>query len=356
MIPASKSDAVRKALRRTFGASEPEVIGVVQAGPSSDLLFRITVANEDFLLLIMPLINEIDDPRRRFTCMKIAAAGGLAPEIRYLGVDDGICVTRFIAPQPLSIQDARIEIPRILRRVHALTPFPKEFNFRTADKSLQRFRAAALLPHARVRDVFAQYSRLADAYPRRASDMVSSHCDLRRENVVFDGSRVWLLDWKAAFVNDRYFDLAVAANYVVTDYEQEQTFLREYFGRTAKEYEASRFFLMRQIVSTMAACLYLLIGNDGSPVRLDSRVPGFEETHRSLWNGEAHLTDRSARTTFGLVHWNQLEKDLSSSRFEQSLQTVARYTAEDTTTTLLPRSANRSTFAAEDLRSDGDRY
>ncbi|MDQ2776013.1 MAG: hypothetical protein M3Y57_14020 [Acidobacteriota bacterium] len=34
---------------------------------------------------------------------------------------------------------------------------------------------------------------------------------------MFDGRRAWLIDWKAAFLNDRYFDLAIVANFVVTN-------------------------------------------------------------------------------------------------------------------------------------------
>jgi thiamine kinase-like enzyme len=41
--------------------------------------------------------------------------------------------------------------------------------------------------------------------------------------LLFDGQRVWLVDWQAAFVNDRYFDLAVAANFVVTNDADERT-------------------------------------------------------------------------------------------------------------------------------------
>jgi thiamine kinase-like enzyme len=29
----------------------------------------------------------------------------------------------------------------------------------------------------------------------------------------FDGERAWLVDWEAAFLNDRYFDLDVVANF-----------------------------------------------------------------------------------------------------------------------------------------------
>jgi thiamine kinase-like enzyme len=37
--------------------------------------------------------------------------------------------------------------------------------------------------------------------------MVSCHSDPKPENILFDGQRVWLVDWHAAIVNDRYFDL-----------------------------------------------------------------------------------------------------------------------------------------------------
>ena len=46
-----------------------------------------------------------------------------------------------------------------------------------------------------------------------------------------DGDRIWLVDWEAAFLNDRYADLAVVANLFVHSEEDEQVFLQEYLGR-----------------------------------------------------------------------------------------------------------------------------
>ena len=37
--------------------------------------------------------------------------------------------------------------------------------------------------------------------------MVSSHVDLKPDNMLFDGERVWLVDWQAGFANDRYFPI-----------------------------------------------------------------------------------------------------------------------------------------------------
>jgi thiamine kinase-like enzyme len=85
-------------------------------------------------------------------------------------------------------------------------------------------------------------------YLRHDPDHVGSHYDLKPENILFDGDRVWLVDWEAAFLNDRYTDLAVAANLFVIDESDTAAYLHTYFGQPADECRLSRFFLMQQSV------------------------------------------------------------------------------------------------------------
>ena len=126
---------------------------------------------------------------------------------------------------------ALVQLPGTLRRLHALPPFPKAFNYVTAHNGfIWRFRKASLLPEGEIEEVFARYEQVCAAYPRLDSDMVSCHMDLKPENLLFDGQRLWLVDWQAAFVNDRYFDLAVAANFLVANDADELTYVERYFG------------------------------------------------------------------------------------------------------------------------------
>ena len=80
------------------------------------------------------------------------------------------------------------------------------------DGFIQRFQAANILPKGESEELFARYAQVAAVYPHHDPDMVSSHNDLfKPDNILFDGHRVWLVDWEAAFLNDRYADLAVVA-------------------------------------------------------------------------------------------------------------------------------------------------
>src|SRR5215831_59913 len=88
VIPHDKSAAVSRGLREAFGVTAFEDIRAITGRLSSDLLFRIVVRGSSFMLLVMPRMDEVNDPKRRFTCMKAAAEAGLAPHAWYIRTED----------------------------------------------------------------------------------------------------------------------------------------------------------------------------------------------------------------------------------------------------------------------------
>ena len=53
------------------------------------------------------------------------------------------------------------------------------------------------------------FDRIFAAYPWDRDAQVSSHNDINPFNVLFDGERLWLIDWEIAFRNDPFADVAV---------------------------------------------------------------------------------------------------------------------------------------------------
>ena len=337
VIPHKHSAAVSRGLCEAFGVTAFEDIRAMTSGLSSDLLFRIVVRGSSFMLWIMTRMDEVSDPKRRFTCMKAAAEAGLAPRVWYASIEDGICITDFVEALPFPVTEALVRMPRLLRRLHALPLFPKALNYVTANKSIEKFRAANILPKAETEEVFARHAQLSAVYPHHESDMVSCHNDLKPENILFDGHRVWLGDWKAALVNDRYFDLAIAANFLVTNDAEERAYLREYFGQPPDEYQLARFFLMRQVLHMLAAAIFLLLGSSNKPIDESEKLPTFRDFHQRIWVGEVNLADNHLKTVYGRIHWEQLLQNVRQPRFDEALRIVSdRHACPEGTRRLLP--------------------
>ncbi len=237
MIPHEKSAAVTRGLREAFGTTEFEDIRDLSRGLASNPVFRIVVRGSAFLLRINLRAGNLT---RHFTCMRAAAEAGLAPHVWYTSIEDRISITDFVEAVPFSVADALVRVPAALRKLHALPPFPaapKHINTSCTfllnkgaalDGFMQQFRAANILPKRETGELFARYDQVAAVYPLDDPDMVSSHNDLfKPDNILFDGHRVWLVDWETAFLNDRYADLAVVANLIVTNDAEERLYLQE---------------------------------------------------------------------------------------------------------------------------------
>ena len=331
MIPREKIAAATLALNEAFGVAAFDDIRDLTARPGSNRAFRIVVRGSAYLLRIN---TRAGDVTRHFKCMQAAAEAGLAPRVHYASPEDRISITDFIEAVPFPATDALRRIPAALRTLHALPPFPVvPFNTTCTfllnkgpalDGFLQKFRAANILPEHDLAELLSHYELLAATYSSLDPDPAPSHNDLfKPDNILFDGSRLWLVDWEAAFQNDRYADLAVAANMLVANKAEEQTWLQEYFGAPPDSYQAARFYLMRQLAHTFYALVFLSLGSGGKPVDCSELVPAYSDFQRRFWAGEVDLADNHSKTIYGRVNWEQIRHNRHPPRFDEALRIVA---------------------------------
>src|SRR6185369_10263481 len=224
--------------------------------------------------------------------------------------------------QPFSRIDALARLPVTLRSLHSLAPFSKPKSVISVDAFIQRFQEAKILPETETAELFERYKAVTNVYPRD-SDMVSCHNDLKPENILFDGDRVWLVDWEAAFLNDRYFDLAIVANFVVTNEAEEAAYLQTYFGEPAGDYRLARFYLMRQTMHMLSAIVFMLFGSGGRPIEPNAKAPDFRDFHNGIWEGKISLAPAEAKLQYARVHMNQLLQNMRAVRFQDALRIVS---------------------------------
>ncbi len=336
MIPQEKMAAVTRGLREAFGVTEFEDIRRMTKGHNYALVFRIVVKGSPFLLRVNMQGTSMIGPERQFGCMKAAAEADLAPRIWYASIEDQVSIIDFVEEAPFPATAALVLMPHALRTLHSLPPFPGVVSHLDTscmflmskgpalDGFIQKFRAANLLPQADCDELFARYEQVSAVYPLHESDMASSHNDLfKPDNILFDGRRVWLVDWEAAFFNDRYADLAVVANMLVTDEVEERAFLHEYFGQPPDEYQLARFFLMRQVARMFYTIAFLFIGSLGEPADQSENAPDLKDFRRRYWAGDVSLVDKRMKTAYGRYNWEQLIEDVRTPRYDEALRIVA---------------------------------
>ncbi|HVX51687.1 MAG TPA: phosphotransferase [Chitinophagaceae bacterium] len=323
MMPENKQEAVTRALQTAFSVTEFDSIEQLTAGLSTALIYKILVKGNYYLLRIITRTDAIADPEHQYVCMKPAAEAGLAPRTVYYSREDRIIITDFIQAVPFPLDVARQKMPVALKRLHALPGFPKRMMYLDSmNEFMQKFKAVGIVPQETIDTVFTAYDRITAVYPRNADGYVSCHNDVKAENILYDGESVWLVDWEAGFLNDRYLDLCMIANFVIRNEMDEKHFLETYFDGPVSEYEYARFYLFSQMLHMFYFSFLLLTAAGGKPVDVNIPRPGFREFHEGMWNGEISLAPEEAKLQYAWVHYDRLIKNLESERLTQALQVV----------------------------------
>jgi aminoglycoside phosphotransferase len=308
-FPEARRSAIDRALLSAFGTTELDAATPLSGGLSGAGLWRIRVGGIAYVLKIEESQHAVTDPARAYVCMRTAAAAFLAPRVRYADPADGVAIIEHVTPVSLAEYPAAghaliVELAQAARLLHETPAFPPMADYLDGVAGLiDQFRALDILEPAATDELFALFEELRDGYRTRPGDLVSSHNDLNPGNVVYDGSRLWLVDWDAAFLADRYVDLATLVNWFTRDAAGETALLATYFGRAPDLAEQARFDLMRLVNHLFAGVIFLNTALGERPdARLADRTlagPSLSELHGRLWTGRFAILEWENRVTYG---------------------------------------------------------
>jgi aminoglycoside phosphotransferase (APT) family kinase protein len=308
IIPAERRDALATALQKTFGASEPDGPPAPLAGGMSGArLFRIRVGGIPYILrLEPPAAPPFGDPARAHACMRTAAAACLAPSVRHADAVAGVVIMDWVPERPLTEYhgdraDLVVELAQAIRTLHETPPFPAAVDYLAGMDTIVGWFRGAGLSSAGAEDLVRRFEAFRDGYRTPPQDLVSSHNDLNARNVLYDGRRLWLIDWDAAFLADRYVDLAAAANWFCRDDQEEGLLLATYFRAPNSDARTARLFVMRQVNYLFYGLMFALSGADAEqPAAADpERAPPLSELRDAVGQGRFDLWRAENRLTYG---------------------------------------------------------
>ncbi|HEY0433992.1 MAG TPA: phosphotransferase, partial [Chitinophagaceae bacterium] len=328
MIPEEKLPLVQKALQAAFHTDTYDSITQLTKGLSTALVFKINVDSQPYVLRIVTRTDAVADPALYYGSMQTAAEGGIAPPIYYLSIEDRVSITGYVRDEPFPALLAKQLVPQLIRKLHALPKFGFRLNyFESVSKWLPRFIEKNILSEIAHKELMSRHQAMVAAYPVNAiEEWVASHNDTKPENMVFDGTRVWLIDWEAAFLNDRYLDLAIIANFLVVTPSDEHDFLHEYLDRAATDYEITRFYVMRAILHFYYFTFLIAFDTGENPIDFSAIAHrDYRQFHKGMWDGHITLDNAQTKREYAMIHFEKFIAVTSETRMRKSLRLMSTH-------------------------------
>ncbi len=259
-IPADRRDTARSAVTAALGATRVTAL-LPMTGGASALTYRIETDARPYLLRL----ETMHSARRNsdhYACMRIAADASIAPQLHHVDAERGVSIMDFLTQRPLNEYPGGPpalcgELGRLLRRLQESPAFPAPRasypelvgRLLSSVQGSRVFSTGLLEPHV------AGLMRIRDAYPWDAAALVSSHNDPNPRNILFDGERLWLVDWETSSLNDPLTDVAIVSLELATTPELQKVLLRGLLGHEPDRATRARFLLMRQLARLYFACV-----------------------------------------------------------------------------------------------------
>ncbi|MBI3495961.1 MAG: phosphotransferase [Proteobacteria bacterium] len=245
-------EIVRSALVAAFGSTPIGSVTPIAGGASGASPFRVEVGDRRYLVRVEGRASPLHNPHQ-YVSMRIAAEAGIAPRIHYIDEAARVTVTDFIEQQPLQVYPGGPRalaqaLGKLLGRLQAAPVFPQFVDYPDI--------VARLFAHVRRTGLFAaglldahveRLERVREAYAAGSARLVSSHNDPIPSNILFDGERLWLIDWESAYRNDPLVDVATVLDTLAPSPELEDVLLQAWLGHAPDEALRARLELIRAL-------------------------------------------------------------------------------------------------------------
>lgn len=229
-------ETVQAALAACFGATPIGGIVPISVGASAGAILQIEAGGRRYLLRVEGPRSPLRYPHQ-YVALRMAAEQGLAPKVHYVDETAGVAVTDFIETQPLHAYPGGMPalvkaMGELLRRLHATPVVPSFVPYPEI--------VARLFAHVRRTGLFApgvldphleHLERLRAAYAWDPAHSVSCHNDCLPANILFDGKRLWLIDWESAYPNDPLVDVAIQLDNLARSPELASVLMQAWLGR-----------------------------------------------------------------------------------------------------------------------------
>ena len=191
--------------------------------------FFVRIPGASTELLAVDRGNELHNTRA-------AAETGVGPRVAYALPEWDVFVLDWVPAAPMSIESlgapgVPTRLGETLRRLHAGPSFRDDFDmFRLSERYLALVDERDIAIPAGYREHLDRLPRIEAALARHPLASVPCHNDLLADNVLSDGTRLWIVDYEYSGMNDPAFELGNTCQELGYDEAQVAELCQAYFG------------------------------------------------------------------------------------------------------------------------------
>ncbi|MBZ5632048.1 MAG: phosphotransferase [Acidobacteriia bacterium] len=324
VIPEHLQDTARAAVSSAFGSTFVTSLQPVAGGASGALTYRVDVDGRPYLLRMETRRSPLRNPHQ-YVCMRIAADAGIAPPLRYADDAGGVAIIDFVMQRPLQEYPGgpaglATAIGELAASLQAAAPFPVLGDYRVFLDRMLSYVRRSFAPGLLDRHVEG-FERIRQAYRWDASVHISSHNDPNPGNILFDGERLWMIDWETAYRNDSLTDIAILMENFARTPELEDVLLRSWLGGPPDRALRARLVLMRQMTRLYYAGIVLAssIGTPGAAPVMDLSAPNPAEFRALIASGQLKMGTPETMLVLGKMFLAGFLGGLDEPAFQEAL-------------------------------------
>jgi aminoglycoside phosphotransferase (APT) family kinase protein len=282
----------------------------ISVGLSGAAVYSVATATGEYVLRIMPAHEAVVWPRQ-LAMLRLVSEHGVAPPLAYVDEVNLATVSARIVGPPfgaaLSDPGARDRAIGSLvdqvAKLHSLTLHGIE---RLDPPAVAR----ALWKAQSARPAFPRWAlpfdaALEDCAQIVASDarFVLSHNDLNPGNALWDGERIWLVDWTSSGLAHPYYDLATMSMFLQLPDDAALALLARQEKSAPTETQAETFRALRRVAAILCGLMFVKLTSDGAlsaPERIED-APTMSQVYGMMRAGTLDLQSDAGRCQFALA-------------------------------------------------------
>jgi aminoglycoside phosphotransferase (APT) family kinase protein len=251
-LSAAQRESAHSAITAVLGSAVIVNVRPVTGGVSGAAVFLVEASGRRFVLRMEGPASPLRNPHQ-YVSMRIAAEAGIAPRIHYLDADDRVVMIDFIEDRPLEAypggrQGLAQAVGAMLKKLRALPLFSSFMDYpEVVDRLWTHVCKTGLFADGVLDAASQRLAGIRAAYALEPEKYLSSHNDILPRNLLFDGERLWLIDWENGYRNDPLVDLATVLDNFAPSPELEEVLLAASLGRAPDRTLRDRLALMRSL-------------------------------------------------------------------------------------------------------------